>query len=140
MDSGGLSGVVYRRLMDSDYRKRQGVQKIVPANLFDPKLSVFRADMKTPRACIQLMIDNDEAPPAYRRKYGSGLTVEDCVNEGMRIGQVTIAFLNEIGFTTPLPDESGHIECRNDDGTYTDFVNEIEDAVIVLSRTACLAE
>jgi hypothetical protein len=113
------SEYVYRRVHPYNWDARRGRLK---RGAFIPRastqLSVFRADLQTPRSLLQHCIDDwrqklmtgDESArhSATENLCQYGETPEQLLHSGWRIAELPIAALMERGFTLDGPDPDGH--------------------------------
>lgn len=70
----------------------------------DTGLSLFRADLATPRSALQEWIDALNHPPRPE------LTPDDLLEQGFRVVQVPLSAFEEHGFRCGAPDDRGHFE------------------------------
>jgi hypothetical protein len=137
---------VYRRvprsyLRPGSNRPRPGAFKVREGK----SLSVFRADLRSPREVLQHGIDvaremlnsDDENVRSAGEKQLSdyGETVEDWVRNGCRVARLPMSALTERGFTLDGPDDQGH---QNVYGDYDLHKADLADIAEVLTEEECL--
>jgi hypothetical protein len=137
---------VYRRiprsyLHPSTLRPRPGAFKAKAGQ----SLSVFRADLRSPRAVLQHGIDaakqmaasQDETVRSRGEKqladYGN--SVEEWVKNGCRVARVPVSAFLERSFTLDEPDAEGH---QNVTGDYDLHKVDLATIAEVLTEEECL--
>ncbi len=144
--------ILYRQLTPTswDQKKNRLNSNVFRRRSNELGLSVYRADIQTPRGVLQACLDaqhrklasaNSEQVAAaenFFRLYGS--TVESLVAAGWRVARVPAAAFTERRFVLGDPDEVGHL---NVFGTLEDFArytNELSKHAELLSGEQCLEE
>lgn len=138
---------VYRRIHPYHWESRRNKLK---RGAFIPRattqLSVFRADLQTPRGLLQHCIDDwqekltsDDAGTGQSaaenlRKYGG--TPEELVGNGWRIARLPAAAFTERGFTLDGPEADGH---QNVEGDYALHSGGLVGIAEILTEQECLA-
>ena len=138
---------VYRRIHPYHWDSRKNRLKrgaFVPRS--GTQLSVFRADLQTPRGLLQHCLNDwqqklrspderaQQAAGENLRKYGD--TVEKLVENGWRIAVLPVTAFTDRGFQLDGPEPDGHQNVTGDYGLYSrDLVSIAE----VLSNEECLA-
>jgi hypothetical protein len=137
---------VYRRIHPYNWDARRSKLK---RGAFIPRantqLSVFRADLRTPRGLLQQCIDDwrqkltsdDESTQHSAaenlRHYGE--TPEQLVQNGWRIAELPVTALTERGFTLDGPEADGH---QNVAGDYPLYSGELIRIARILDEVECL--
>jgi hypothetical protein len=137
---------IYRRIHPYHWESRKDKLKrgafIPQPNL---RLSVFRADLQTPRGLLQHCIDDwqqkllSDDPQTWQRaadnleKYGD--TPEVLYQNGWRVAELPAAAFTERGFTLDGPEPDGH---QNAEGDYQLYSGELVRIARILSEAECL--
>ena len=110
------------------------------------RLSVYQADMQTPRGVLQLCIDewkrqlestDDTSRQRARRNLNQfGGTVEMLVQHGWRVFRLPISAFLDRGYILDGPEPDGHRNVEGDDDLYS---VELASMAEVLSAEECLA-
>jgi hypothetical protein len=146
LPDGAGAGYVYRRIPRSYLRP--GTNQPLPG-AFKAKpgqsLSVFRADLRSPREVLQHGIDvalamaasaDDEVRRRGEKQLSDyGATVEEWVNNGCRVARVPVAAFIERGFTLDDPDAQGH---QNVSGDYDLYKAELARIAELVTAEECL--
>jgi hypothetical protein len=153
--SAELSAFLYRRVAPPNYKiKKNEVspQAFIPGP--DMRgLSVFRADMASPRQVLEARIEDERAKlaspdPAVRERaeiwIDKNSTVEALVDKQYRVIEIPISAVISMGFRLEEPDEIGHLNILGSpesfDAHQLDFVELIViNAARVLTAEECLA-
>jgi hypothetical protein len=138
---------VYRRIHPYNWDARKNRLKrgaFIPRS--GTRLSVFRADMQTPRGLLQHCLDDwrlkltsaDESTrqSAVQNLQRYGQTVEELWRSGWRVARLPAAAFAERGFTLDGPDADGH---QNVEGDYSLYSGELVSIAEVLTEQECLA-
>lgn len=149
-DAGSRAGAahVYRRIPPNHWKPKTGERK---PGAFIPRegtsLSVFAADLQTPRGVLQHCIDDlrrklTSTDPAQQERAASQLarhgdTVEQMVANGWRVLLVPRSAFTERGFTLTEPEADGH---QNVVGEYLAYAEQLAELSILLSPEECLRE
>lgn len=137
---------VYRRIHPYNWDERRSRLK---RGAFIPRantqLSVFRADLQTPRGLLQHCIDDwrqkltsdDESTrqSAAENLRQHGETPEQLVRNGWRIAELPVSALTERGFTLDGPEPDGH---QNAAGDYALYSGELIHLARILDEEECL--
>jgi hypothetical protein len=110
------------------------------------RLSVFRADMQTPRGLLQHCLDDwrqklASADDSARQSAAQNLqrygdTVEELIRSGWRIAKLPVTAFTERGFTLDGPEPDGH---QNVEGDYSLYSGELIGIAEILTEQECLA-
>jgi hypothetical protein len=111
-------------------------------------LSLYRADLRAPRAVLELMLagqqararsaDEAERERAARWLSQNGDTPELLWDRGWRIARVDLAEFTSRGFQVGLPDAEGHIDVTGPLELFQLHSLHFAAACEVLSRVECL--
>jgi hypothetical protein len=137
---------VYRRIHPCNWDSRNNRLK---RGAFIPRagtqLSVFRADLQTPRGLLQHCIDDWQQKLATgdesTRQSGAenlqryGATVEELLRNGCRIARLPVAAFTTRGFTLDGPEPNGH---QNVAGEYALYSGELIGVAEILTEQECL--
>jgi hypothetical protein len=130
---------VYRAIFPAHRDTKTGQLKV---DAFIPRrgrtLSVFRADLQTPRGVLQTLIDaqterSRSEDPAVRdgarewlARFGSA--VEDVVANGWSVSRVALDEFERPGLTAGPPDSRGHVDVAGEHEAFRAAAREIKNA------------
>lgn len=140
----------YRRLSPPQWDAETGV--IAPRAFAlrpgEEGLSLFRADIRTPRGVLQECIDGQKRrlrsrSPEVRRRARlflekNGDTPESLVRNGWRVAEIALREFDREGLRVEQPELNGHFQVKGAVTIFAELILDLSEEAILLDVSDCL--